>query len=343
MMSIDDVARERAEKIQEMWSPLDVASLVLPIFESNYPSSKFITFKLILSVGDTDTSNLAGQWLCSKLQGSQLVPPEVHIDGRTPGFWFQAKDFDNSTKSEQENAVYGASGLIFLVRKGRPISEERARLQSIVGSLPIGGRLPLLLFYTPQERQIEAETEKLKKSLGLLDFEGLRIGWQNVSPVSSSFTGGLFSDGFLRGGLIWLATSTAPQPNLRPVHVRELVIHNLDGHWKLLTATAPSNVTPERCIIIFNRSVRSAAMEIRKAVSTAPPHWPPPEAQPEVSILLPGVLPQQGWNESDILDPILHALKLAELPRFPAMEQLKPSSPTSSWESVRYQKVLFWI
>ena len=337
-MSIDEVARMRSEKIREMWNPLDVASLVLPLFEYKFPSTKFITFKLLLAVGGTDASNMAGQWLSNKLLRRQLVIPEVHPDGRTPGLWFEALNVDE-IKNSKETLLYGASGLLFLVRKGHSVMEERARLHSLVESLPVGGRLPLLLLYTPRERNIEAETEKLKASLGLYDFEGLRIGWQNVSPVSSSNDGGLYSDGFLCGGLVWLANSVPSQPNLRPIHVRELVTSNLDGHCKILLASPFSNVTPDRCIGIFNRSLRSAAMEIRKAVGAAPPHWPPEEAESEMRDILPGVLPQRGWNEPDLLDPIHQALRLAELPRFPMIEQVRPGSPTSAWENVRYQKV----
>lgn len=346
-MSIDQVAGMRSEKIREMWKPLDVASLVLPLFEHKFPSTKFITFKLLLAVGDTDASNMAGQWLSNKLSRSQLVIPEVHSDGRTPGLWFQALNVDGSKKSHHETLLHGASGLVFLVRKGHSVVEERARLHSLVETFPVGVRLPLLLLYTPRERNIEAETEKLKASLGLYDFEGLRIGWQNVSPVSSSNDGGLYSDGFLCGGLVWLANSAPCPPNLRRIHVRELVTSNLGGHCKILMASSSSNVTPDRCISIFNRSLRSAAMEIRKAVGAAPPHWPPEEAESEVSDKLPGFLPQQGWNEPDLLDPIHQALQLAELPRFPTIEQVKPGSPTSAWENVRYQKVssmqLFYI
>lgn len=336
----DQVARMRSEKIREMWKPLDVASLVLPLFEHKFPSTKFITFKLLLAVGDTDASNMGGRWLSNKLSRSELVIPEVHSDGRTPGLWFAALNVDESKKSHQATVLYGASGLVFLVREGHSIIEERGRLHTLVKILPVGARLPLLLLYTPRERNTEAETEKLKASLGLYDFEGLRIGWQNVSPVSSSNDGGLYSDGFLCGGLVWLANSASSQPNLRPIHVRELVTSNLDGHCKILMASSSSNVTPDRCISIFNRSLRSAAMEIRKAVGAAPPHWPPEEAESEVSDILPGFLPQQGWNEPDLLDPIHQALHLAELPRFPTIEQVKPGTPTSAWENVRYQKVL---
>jgi len=342
-MTIDQVARVRSEKIREMWKPLDIASLVLPLFEHKFPSTKFITFKLLLSVGGTDASNMAGQWLSNKLSRRQLVVPEVHADGRTPGLWFEAMNVDDSKTSYQETALHGASGLVFLVRKGHSVIEERLRLHSLVETLPVGVRLPLLLLYSPKERNIEAETEKLKASLGLYDFEGLRIGWQNVSPVSSSNDGGLYSDGFLCGGLVWLANSSPSQPNLRPIHVRELVTSNLDGHCKILMASSSSKVTPERCISIFNRSLRSAAMEIRKAVGAAPPHWPPEEAESEVSSALPGILPQQGWNEPYLLDPIHHVLHIAELPRFPKVEQVKPGSPTSSWENVRYQKVVLYF
>lgn len=80
-------------------------------------------------------------------------------------------------------------------------------------------------------------------------------------------------------------------------------------------------------------------MEIRKAVGAAPPHWPPEEALSEVNGVLPGILPKQGWNEPDLLDPIHQVLHIAELPRFPTIEQVKPGSPTSAWENVRYQKV----
>lgn len=337
-MTIDQVARVRSEKIRDMWKPLDVASLVLPLFEHRFPSAKFITFKLLLSVGDTDASNMAGQWLSNKLSRNQLVIPEVHTDGRTPGLWFEAMNVD---ESKHETALHGASGLVFLVRKGHSITEERVRLHSLVEALPVGVRLPLLLLYSPKERNMEAETEKLKASLGLYDFEGLRIGWQNVSPVSSSNDGGLYSDGFLSGGLVWLANSSPSQPNLRPIHIRELVTSNLDGHCKLLMASSSSNVTPERCISIFNRSLRSAAMEIRKAVGAAPPHWPPEEVESEVSGVLPGILPQLGWNEPDLLDAVHQVLHLAELPRFPTIEQVKPGSPTSAWENVRHQKVVF--
>lgn len=333
--SMDEVTRVRSEKIHEMWKPLDVASLVLPLFEHMFPTTKFITFKLLLSVGDRDPSNVAGQWLSNKLSRRQLVIPEVHSDGRTPGLWFEVTDID---ENKEETALHGASGLVFLVRKGHSIIDERARLHSLVETFPVGVRLPLLLLYSPKERNIEAETEKLKSSLGLFDFEGLRIGWQNVSPVSSRNDGGFYSDGFISGGLVWLANSASGQPNLRPIHVRELVSNNLDGHGKILLASSSTNVTPERCISIFNRSLKSAAMEIRKAVGAAPPHWPPPEAESEVRDVLPGVLPQQGWNEPDLLDPIFKALHLAQLPRFPLIEQLKPSSPTSAWENVRYQK-----
>lgn len=322
-----------------MWNPIDVASLVVPLLEHKSPSSRFITFKLLLSVGGTDVANTAGQWLSSKLAGTQLLLPEVHAEGRSPGFWFQAKDIDTRNEPEGQSAAFGASGLVFLVRKGQAISKERARLHALVEALPVGSRLPLLLLYTPQEAQVEVETEKLKESLGLLDFEGLKIGWQNVSPVTSSAHGGLYKDGFLKGGLVWLANSIPPQPNLRRVHVRDLVNCNLDGHSKILMASTPSSVTPDRCVTIFNRALRSAAMEIRKAVGSAPPHWPPAEAQSDVSTLLPGLLPQQRWNEPDVLDPILRALEVAELPRFPVMENIRPGSPTSAWEHVRHQKV----
>jgi hypothetical protein len=340
--SLSQVARERGDKLWEMWRPLDIASVVIPMFEQRIPVPRFITFKLLLSVGEPNPSNSAGQWLHTKLSGRQLLPPE----GDSLGFWFEAKDMDLSREKLGVTDGYGASGLVFLLREGHPISEERARLLAVVQSLPVGARVPLLLVFTPQRDTFRNEEHRFRGSLGLEDLDRTRIACHYISPTFVKSHGntlagqGLYSDHYLKEGLVWLANNMPSQPNLVCQHIRDVVLNNLDGHLKLLSVTAASKVSPERCVLIFNHALESAMRRIHSAVDSAPPHWPPPEVDAEVNGLLSQVLPRQGWNDPVNLDPIFTALHLAQLPPFPTMKQLRPGSPTSDWENVRHQKAI---
>ncbi|KAJ7280527.1 hypothetical protein O6H91_12G044800 [Diphasiastrum complanatum] len=132
---------------------------------------------------------------------------------------------------------------------------------------------------------------------------------------------GFYENITLIEGLQWLASKTPVAPNVHPVYVRDLVLEHLEPHLRLLQTMHPSNVTPESCIGIFNRSLENAIEEIKLSASTSIPHWPPPElgdlSEGAERNLLHAYLPSAGWNEPATLQPILDALQCSMLPPFP--------------------------
>eukprot|EP00250_Pteridium_aquilinum_P020252 c24765_g1_i1 orf=235-5052(+) len=295
----------------------------------------------IFSAGISDDSvYVAGQL-------NEMKTPVVYV----------ARDLQlKGSEMQDMQACKGASAILFLVSENASLGDERRRLHTLVNTLQSGVKLPLLVVYTKlsESTNIRAlirytnhdDTGALAKHLDLDNLDKSKVSCWTVLPILESYealhplnmmgsdheegtrlssgnkSGDFYSEDLLKKGLSWLASKAPMQPNLRCVHVQDLVIEHLQPSVKLLSTMEPSHVTPEMCVKTFNDALLKTANEVNSAATDFHFHWPPDELRNVLEKLMGErtlSLPSPGWNEATYLGPIVEALSLCQLPEFPVI------------------------
>lgn len=370
----------RFDKIQRMWTALDVIEVVSPVLKQKNPSCKFLCWKLVMYSGVQNSDgrvegrhDKCGEWLLAKMlhqipfdrieaeeifytnnSDDSICVARQHKEIKTPVFYF-ARDFhlrDNEFQDLQ--ATKGASGVLFLVSQNASLGEERRRLHALVNILQSGVKLPLLVVYSriseftdtgaSQFNNSHDNSGALAKLLDLDNLDKRKVACWTVLPILESYatscpssviesahgkafclssgseSRGFYSEDLLKKGLSWLATKAPMQPNLRGIHVQDLVIENSQPYVKLLSTMDPSHVTPEMCVKTFNEALLETANEVNSAATDCHLYWPPDELRKVFEKLMGEralSLPSPGWNEATYLRPIIEALSFSQLPEFP--------------------------
>eukprot|EP01018_Ginkgo_biloba_P025942 Gb_02851 [translate_table: standard] len=382
-LNIDQLIRERRNRHERMWSKLDVADVIAPIISERNPQAKCLCWKLLIcsetkdKVGHatgtlTCSSPIAGRWLRTKLmsdvridsEGLLLSTPDTAISRKwvgMPSEYGGTRDVcclsivqDMAFKIDRvgsEDASLGASGLLFLLLEDVQWDLERARLQSLVRTVPPGSNLPLLILSSANvagrgSKLLETAGSPslgldvtIEKRLELHNLDRTRISsWSVIFIAENQHTNvrGFLSDDCLREGLLWLARQAPLQPIVYPSNVRDLILEYLDPYMKVLLNRKPSEVMPNDCIHIFNKALDQTASEIISAAQNSLLGWPPPEIDLldenlEVRVIK-SYLPKFGWNMASNFETIVHALRLCRLPQFPSVSLSSVSYGSQSQE-----------
>ncbi|KAI5062046.1 hypothetical protein GOP47_0022585 [Adiantum capillus-veneris] len=214
------IEEKRLEKIEEMWSELDVIDVVASILKQKNPLCEFLCWKLVMCSHVHDDSDISlqgrhdksGDWLLAKLlhQGplvtikseeiffsdsTSVLLASEHSETRTPVFYI-AKDL-HFRHGEIQNVEGGrdASGILFLVSENAPLGDEGRRLHALVNALPDNAKLPLLVLYSTLSMVTSVgasilpnsfDAHALAKLLGMDELDKGKVACWTVLPIMES-------------------------------------------------------------------------------------------------------------------------------------------------------------
>eukprot|EP01018_Ginkgo_biloba_P038999 Gb_36375 [translate_table: standard] len=386
-LNLEQLWRERQNKLERMWMRLDVPDLIAPVLSEKNPQAKCLCWKLILCSRTRDkdgysarrrthATNCIGRWLLAKVMGNDktnnnwsLAPdsgmailkkqvdiPSEHNGARHLCCLCILKDASfNLERVEREDLGLGASGILFLLLEDIQWDLERARLESLVSTLPQCSKLPLLIVSSinfedrePKHLQaFESVHASIESQLGLHLLDRNKISNWSIHFITdheNNYTkGGFLSDDCLRNGLLWLAHQAPMQPVVYPSDARDLVREYFEPYLDIFLNMKPSEVMPEYCIHVFNEALNRAAVDIASAARNSHPGWPPPEIELLDGGGQPGLsnLPKSGWNTATNIETILYVLQFCKLPQFPPFDFNYTSSPEIEEQKFYLQKILY--
>ncbi|KAG6554516.1 hypothetical protein Mapa_003895 [Marchantia paleacea] len=346
---LQDLVEEQALKLQEFWAPMNIPRLVIPILHELNPGTRFLHWNLLLST----EGSAAGNWIRTKVNsklpskaeescmGVELgtIPADEGkiiydgVEGNYVGLWYSTRELATSVStSHSEASFYGTSGLVFVAKADESVAVEHARLRTLAQAVPDGVSVPLLVISTEAgyDNGREAEQSLLQRSWDLFlktdevshdKISKHRVIFIGISPEVNPNEKSYFSGHALTEGLLWLAKQCPLQPQLRPIHLADLVKEHLDDHLRLLLRMSPTDVRPEHCITVYNKALEKAVDEIEKTARFIPLNWPP---DPPPRRKLEGkdreyMLSVEAWNHSKTLEFTYAALKSCRLPAFPSV------------------------
>ncbi|KAL3685072.1 hypothetical protein R1sor_003094 [Riccia sorocarpa] len=339
---LEQIMEERAMRLQQLWAPVRIPRLVLPILHQINPSQKSLYWSVLLSAG----GNPVGEWVRSKISSKELPvateesakesnTPDTQVaderkifydddDGTTLGLWYTAKEVHYGKARDFQVSFHGTSGLIFVSKGDEPVSVEQTRLNTLVQAVPDGVSVPLLVLSARAGSTDDAEAERTSviKNWDLLTGEmtqrkasDQKVFFIGLSPdLGDKMT--YFYEEALVEGLEWLAEHSPVQPELRSILVVDLVKEHLDPHLDLQLKVAPADLRPEHCITVFNKALEKAADEIKAASRLVPLNWPPDSRSGQK---LEGEEGDTGWNHKRNLESVLASLQSCLLLTFPAV------------------------
>ncbi|KAK1425002.1 hypothetical protein QVD17_20344 [Tagetes erecta] len=308
---IDRVMCERYEKQEKLWSRFNVSNVVSATLGKRYRYPNCICWKLLFSSLDSEVSNLGpASWLRFKLMPEVTFNDDDDDDlvASLPGLAIWKKwDFGKSSSDLtcylsvirniqsdnqiQEEAVLGASGVMFIASEYILWEAQKIRLHNLVSLIPHASRLPLVIVS-------DSSPSTIIENLGLNQVDQSKIC--SFSIVESK----KLDDDSLRKVLEWLASESPIQSVVRCVKTRELVMSRLhfdDAH----------KTSPALCISAINDALDESINEIGDAAKSNPASWP----CPEVSLLDFHVhLPSVGWSSASRIEPLVQALNKCKLP-----------------------------
>lgn len=339
---------KRHEIREKSWSRLNVSEVVAAELGEKNPDAKCLCWKILLLTEDSshdenwgrkETSDMAvGPWLLSKLlptRDDDDYPADLLVSSPSTSIWkkwFPSR-IDNeaiccltvikNAKLENLNeALAGASAIVFLVSECVPWELQRNRLHNVLMALPSGSSLPLLILCGSCKDNIDASL--VIEELRLHDIDKSRMSNFSVAFLKNQQTeqiDGFFSDEQLREGLRWLASESPSQPVLHCTKTRELVLSHLNSSSEVLDDMDAYEVGPNQCISAFNDALDQALRKVAAAVHANPTSWPCPEIflLEDSSIEHEAVLqylPSLGWSSDARIEPLMCALNDSKLPLF---------------------------
>ncbi|XP_024036736.1 SAC3 family protein B isoform X2 [Citrus clementina] len=347
---IDHVMRERSEKHDRSWSRLNVSDAIAGILGRRNPKAKCLCWKIVLCShacleGDRQMqrkqiSDLAAElWLFSKLKPSEKDDGDVVF--ASPGLsiwkkWIPSQSGADLTccfsfVKEMEfnhvnDAVSGASAVLFLVSESIPWKLQKVQLNKLVMSIPSGSCLPLLILSCSYDKEALDPCAVIINELGLSELDKSRVNRFLVkflvSDQQSSHSDEFFSDEQLREGLRWLASESPLQPVVYCMRTRELILTCLSSALEVLGKSSDYEVSPNHCISAFNEALDQSLVEIVAAAKANPSNWPCPEIalvedSGDDNFMEDWCFPSLGWNSVGRIESLEHALRDLKLPSFP--------------------------
>ncbi|KAH9765444.1 SAC3 family protein B [Citrus sinensis] len=347
---IDHVMRERSEKHDRSWSRLNVSDAIAGILGRRNPKAKCLCWKIVLCShacleGDRQMqrkqiSDLAAElWLFSKLKPSEKDDGDVVF--ASPGLsiwkkWIPSQSGTDLTccfsfVKEMEfnhvnDAVSGASAVLFLVSESIPWKLQKVQLNKLVMSIPSGSCLPLLILSCSYDKEALDPCAVIINELGLSELDKSRVNRFLVkflvSDQQSSQSDEFFSDEQLREGLRWLASESPLQPVVYCMRTRELILTCLSSALEVLGKSSDYEVSPNHCISAFNEALDQSLVEIVAAAKANPSNWPCPEIalvedSGDDNFMEDWCFPSLGWNSVGRIESLEHALRDLKLPSFP--------------------------
>lgn len=347
---IDHVMRERSEKHDRSWSRLNVSDAIAGILGRRNPKAKCLCWKIVLCShacleGDRQMqrkqiSDLAAElWLFSKLKPSEKDDGDVVF--ASPGLsiwkkWIPSQSGTDLTccfsfVKEMEfnhvnDAVSGASAVLFLVSESIPWKLQKVQLNKLVMSIPSGSCLPLLILSCSFDKEALDPCAVIINELGLSELDKSRVNRVLVKFLvgdqQSSHSDEFFSDEQLREGLQWLASESPLQPVVYCMRTRELILTCLSSALEVLGKSSDYEVSPNHCISAFNEALDQSLVEIVAAAKANPSNWPCPEIalvedSGDDNFMEDWCFPSLGWNSVGRIESLEHALRDLKLPSFP--------------------------
>ncbi|KAJ4893011.1 SAC3/GANP/Nin1/mts3/eIF-3 p25 family [Raphanus sativus] len=347
---IDQAMKRRFEEREKSWSRLNISDVVADILVERNPESKCIWWKVILctqlksvKASGQDTHAEASRWLSSK-----LIPHTEHsisddnLVFSAPGVSVWNKrvasgsdsDFrcclsvarDVEADNDLRESTRGASAVIFLASEALPLNLQRTHLNQILGSVPNGSLLPLLVLISSSNGESLDPDTNLVSELGLHDIDKSKIASFNIVSIANKSQKGhevrFFSDSRLRDGLKWLAGNSPLQPNLHHVKPRELVLTHFSFSLEVLKKMPDHEVDPNICISAFNDALERLKRNITSAAEANPIGWPGPETMllddgnRKEHIMVKRYLPNVDWSSAESIEQLNSVLENCKLPCF---------------------------
>ncbi|KAB2067709.1 hypothetical protein ES319_A09G247100v1 [Gossypium barbadense] len=326
-LDFDHVMSERCEKYERSWSRLNVSDVVSSILGQRNPDAKCLCWKIILcspesSQGEQPRQNnqvghlAAGPWLFSKIMPSTEDNNDDDLAITSP----------DANCDNLDEVVSGANAVLFIVSQNIPWKLQKAKLYSLLNSVPPGACLPLLVLSGSYNVEDSDPSSVIVNELGLHEIDKSRVSCFLVVFLVGKWhlehSNGFFSDEKLREGLKWLANKSPLQPVLSSVKMRELVMSHLSPVLEELDKMGDYEVGPNHCISVFNEALDWSFGEITAAIKANPTNWPCPEAMllkdfSDEFLAAKLFLPSVGWSLPAKTAPLEHALKDCRLARFP--------------------------
>ncbi|TYJ20272.1 hypothetical protein E1A91_A09G252300v1 [Gossypium mustelinum] len=326
-LDFDHVMSERCEKYERSWSRLNVSDVVSSILGQRNPDAKCLCWKIILcspesSQGEQPRQNnqvghlAAGPWLFSKIMPSTEDNNDDDLAITSP----------DANCDNLDEVVSGANAVLFIVSQNIPWKLQKAKLYSLLNSVPPGACLPLLVLSGSYNVEDSDPSSVIVNELGLHEIDKSRVSCFLVVFLVGKWhlehSNGFFSDEKLREGLKWLADKSPLQPVLSSVKMRELVMSHLSPVLEELDKMGDYEVGPNHCISVFNEALDWSFGEITAAIKANPTNWPCPEAMllkdfSDEFLAAKLFLPSVGWSSPAKTAPLEHALKDCRLARFP--------------------------
>ncbi|KAK5805147.1 SAC3 family protein B [Gossypium arboreum] len=351
-LDFDHVMSERCEKYERSWSRLNVSDVVSSILGQRNPDAKCLCWKIILcspesSQGEQPRQNnqvghlAAGPWLFSKIMPSTEDNNDDDLAITSPGMSIWKKwvpslcgtdltcclsVVKDANCDNLDEVVSGANAVLFIVSQNIPWKLQKAKLYSLLNSVPPGACLPLLVLSGSYNVEDSDPSSVIVNELGLHEIDKSRVSCFLVVFLVGKWhlehSNGFFSDEKLREGLKWLADKSPLQPVLSSVKMRELVMSHLSPVLEELDKMGDYEVGPNHCISVFNEALDWSFGEITAAIKANPTNWPCPEAMllkdfSDEFLAAKLFLPSVGWSSPAKTAPLEHALKDCRLARFP--------------------------
>ncbi|KAL5198942.1 hypothetical protein ABZP36_002454 [Zizania latifolia] len=340
-LDIGRAFKERHSRQLLSLSQLNVSELAGPILNERNPDARCICWKLLVLVPPgamvLKTNNYASKWLLKKLMGSGNEDAGLLFSSADLSIWTKWNSYPDTCclsvarASDQQvignDIANGTNCIIFLVSETIPWEMQKARLSSLLASIPAKSNLPLLVLSGDTYSEgYDYASQSVIDRLGLDCLSEEKIVSSLViflvADNAEGYANGFFDDEKLREGLKWLTKKLPLQPDVTLVKIRELLLTYLNPSLELLRCrVAPPEVCPERCISVFNKSLNQLAEEISAAAYTTSNQWPPPEVNflersGSERIFAEMFLPSVGWSLTSRIQPLLATINSCKLPEF---------------------------
>ncbi|KAG8079518.1 hypothetical protein GUJ93_ZPchr0007g3195 [Zizania palustris] len=339
-LDIGRAFKERHSRQLLSLSRLNVSELAGPILNERNPDARCICWKLLVLVPpgamEHKTNNYTSKWLLKKLMGSGNEDAGLLFSSADLSIWTKWNSYPDTCclsvarASDQQvisnDIANGTNCIIFLVSETVPWEMQKARLSSLLASIPAKSNLPLLVLSGDTYNEgYDYASQSVIDRLGIDCLGEEKIASSLViflvADNAEGYANGFFDDDKLRDGLKWLTKELPLQPDVTLVKTRELLLTYLNPSLELLSCRVAPEVCPEHCISVFNKSLNQLAEEISAAAYTTSNQWPPPEVNflersGSERIFTEMFLPSVGWSLTSRIQPLLATINSCKLPEF---------------------------
>nr|TKW36194.1 hypothetical protein SEVIR_2G424600v2 [Setaria viridis] len=338
-LDIGHAFKERQARQQRSWSRLNVSELSGPILLETNPDARCLCWKLLVLVPpgamESQTNNFASKWLLRKLMGSGNGDSGLVVSSAGLSIWTEWMSFPNtcclSVVRASDQQVIGndiansTSCIAFVVSEGISWETQKARLNSLLASIPAQSNLPLLILSGDKYHEgYDYASQYITDRLGLSGLHGGQIASSLVIFLvehMEDYANGFFDDDKLREGLKWLIRSLPRQPDVTLVKTHELLLNYLSAQLELFNTRVAPGAGPGDCISAFNNAVDQVVEEVMAAAHTNTNRWPALEIDllertSNERIYAEVFLPSIGWSSPLRIQPLVAAINACKIPEF---------------------------